>query len=162
MRIYLTILLQLVYISCFSANDNTEIGIRKNIFYLEGESILAISNVSLNYERIVLQDQSFRLSIKGGIGFYYFAEVMDFSRQIFVVPEGIIYKINLCFILKSGFEIGLGISYLDCKSDCNDPLYPPKIIHPIITAGWRLQDRPFFFRIHAGSWGLGLSFGYSF
>ena len=62
MRIYLTILLQLVYISCFSANDNTEIGIRKNIFYLEGESILAISNVSLNYERIVLQDQSFRLS----------------------------------------------------------------------------------------------------
>ena len=137
--------------------------IRKNIFYVEGETGIVLSNLSVNFERVFLAEKPLHFSLGGGVGAYYRYEEPNY--YLFSASSGPIYKLSSHLIWEGGFEIGLGISVLNCL-DCSHleekPWKSDYKVHPIISLGWRLQNTPFFLKTHLGSWGIGLGLGYSF
>lgn len=157
MRLLLILLIQCILIQCIPAQDKTGSDARKNIIYVEGESILILSNASINYERILLQG----LSIKGGIGMFNSVEP-DECHVHWDKSKGPIWKLSLFLILGKYFEIGLGISSMTCTT-CSIYRDSESRIWPIISLGFRTGNhRPEFIKVHFGSYGIGLGLGYAF
>ena len=157
MRLYLILLFQCVLIQIIPAQDKTGSNPRKNIIYVEGESILLMSNASINYERILVQG----LSIKGGIGWFNDVDC-DETRVHWDKSKGPIWKLSLFLILGKNFEIGLGISSMTCTT-CSIYRDSASEIWPLISLGFRTGNhRPEFIKVHFGSYGIGLGIGYAF
>ncbi len=163
MRLYLILLFQCILIPCLVAQEDPEPGFKKNIIYIEGESILALGNTSISFERIFRPEKHLQLSLKGGVGLFYDVHMGEaFAYWTIEKSYGIIYKLSSFLILKGNFEIGLGISLMNCTT-CSqywDSVYK---IYPIVSFGWRTGNhRPFFIKVHGGSWGIGLGLGSTF
>jgi hypothetical protein len=160
MRIFLILLFQCILIPCLSAQEDPEPMLGKNIFYIEGEFLVAIGNFSMNYERILLPEKNFQLSIKGGVGMFYWTEMEGWGAYWTIeTSKGFLWKLNSFLILKRNFEIGLGISSLTC-STCSRYWDTPSRIHPIVSLGFRTGNhRPYFIKAHFGSYGIGLGLG---
>jgi hypothetical protein len=138
--------------------------IRRSIIYIEGESILALGNASINYERILRPEyNNLQVSIKGGVGMFYWVEMEGwFSAWTMETSKGLIWKLSSFLILGKHFEIGLGISLLNCTT-CSNYWDSASRIYPIISLGFRMGNhRPEFIKIHLGSYGMGLGIGYAF
>jgi hypothetical protein len=171
MRVYLVlffqcILIQCMLIQCLSAQEAIAgPGIGKNVVYVEGESLLFLGNVSFNYERILssVRGESsyfpYHYSLKAGLGCYYVSKLYDINDLTFTSIRGFLYKLQGFVIWEGGMELGAGLSVKDCKDACGEQV---SFLHPLLSVGYRYDDGPFFFRVSGSTWGLGLSFGFSF
>ncbi|HEC44356.1 MAG TPA: hypothetical protein ENI20_16155 [Bacteroides sp.] len=170
MRLFLILIFQCVLIHDIHAQDTLGAGIRRNMLYIEAETLLMWGNVSINYEGTSLPGKDkVRYSMCLAFGLGYFLRPGTTEREpSFYDESGFVFKIKSYFIWPSGFEIGLGYSLYDLRYSgggnygyVSQP-YKIKRHIPIISLGHRRIDRPFLFKIHFGTSGLGLSFGYSF
>ena len=72
---------------------------------------------------------------------------------------GLIYKLNSYLILKGNFEIGLGLSLMNCTT-CSQYWDSAYKFYPLISLGWRTGNhRPYFINAHGGSCEIGLGIG---
>jgi len=169
LKLYIVFIIPFCIISSLSAQRKSEIEINKNAIYIDGESIIFIGNVTINYERVLNHGGKTHFGISVGIGpGYAIASGNTEHEPSFYVPSGIVYKIKTNIFWKSGFEISLGYSLMDYRYPGTvyagrvfEP-YDEHIHYPIVGIGYRSVGRPFLFKFHIGTWGLGLGFGYSF
>ena len=156
MRLYLIIIIQLVLLQSILIQKISGQWIRKNAIYLEAETMIIFGNASINYERIFLPEKSVHLGVSAGFGRGYIISsgTSEWDRA-FSTDHGFAYKIKGYFFLDCGFEIGAGYTFINEQGW--------RVFNwPSISFGYRSNDTPLLTKAYFGTWGFGISIGYSF
>lgn len=169
MKLCLILILHFCTIVGLSAQKQKDTEIDKNAIYLELESLLAIGNAAISYERVLNPEGKTHFGIIAGIGPGYFLYPGSSEHEPpFYVERGTVYKIKTNIFWNSGIKIGLGYSLMyfhypgTVRSGRIFTPYDVTHHYPIVSIGYRSIGKPFLFKVQLGTWGLGLCFGYAF
>lgn len=157
--IYSAIYLMLFIISIKTyGQDKYTVENPKNSIHVDAATLIYIGMYSINYERVIILSDHYKLIVDAGFGGWYFTTISKWN-------SGYSIPISINGLIGAGnnyFEIDLGARYTFLNEGSDKNLSP---YFPIINFGYRYQrpdGKGLIFRSFLGLSGIGLGIGKAF